>query len=67
MIMLDVRDYCHDCQMFKADVSKMQARTNSGRRFDTVVRCKRAIACHEIHRMFEKQNDQCQGFMGPEF
>ena len=37
MIMLDVRDYCQDCQMFKADVDKMPARTNSGRIFDTVI------------------------------
>ena len=67
MIMLDVRDYCQECQMFKADVDKVPARANSGRNFDTVIRCKRAVACREIHKMFEKQNDKCQGFMGPTF
>jgi len=53
--------------MFKADVDKMPARTNSGRIFNTVIRCKRAVACREIHKMFERQNDKCQGFMGPTF
>lgn len=67
MIRLDVQDYCQECQMFKADVDKMPARINSGRIFDTVIRCKRADACREIHKMFEKQNDKCQGFMGPTF
>ena len=38
-----------------------------GRIADTVVNCEWSDACREIHKMFEKQNDKCQGFMGPTF
>ena len=68
MIMLDVRDYCQDCPKFEADVDKRIFFTGpQGRIADTVVRCERSDACRQIHKMFEKQNDKCQGFMGPTF
>ena len=67
MIMLDVRDYCQDCPKFEADVDKRIFHGPQGRIAETVVRCEMADACREIHKMFEKQNDKCQGFMGPTF
>ena len=67
MIRLDVRDYCHDCPKFEADVDKRILTGPQGRIAETVVSCEWSDACREIHKMFEKQNDKCQGFMGPTF
>lgn len=71
MIRLDVQDYCQECPMFEAVTDHLFMRADSVLRerriFDSVVRCERAEACREIHKMFEKQNDKCQGFMGPTF
>ena len=71
MIMLDVQDYCQECPMFEAVTDHLDVRTNSVRGehgpVNNVIRCKRAVACREIHKMFEKQNDKCQRFMGPTF
>ena len=67
MIRLDVQDYCHDCPKFEADVVKRTFTGPQGRIAETVVSCEWSDACREIHKMFEKQNDKCQGFMGPTF
>lgn len=67
MIILEVRDYCQDCPKFEADVDKRIFTGTQGQIAETVVRCAWSGACREIHKMFEKQNDKCQGFMGPTF
>ena len=67
MIVLDIRDYCHDCPKFEADVDRRIFTGPQGRIAETVVSCEWSDACREIHKMFEKQNDKCQGFMGPTF
>lgn len=71
MIRLDVQDYCQECPMFEAVTDCLDVRTDSVRGehglVNRVVRCERAEVCREIHKMFEKQNDKCQGFMGPTF
>lgn len=67
MIRLDVQDYCQECPKFEADVDKRIFPGPQGWIAETVVRCEMADACREIHKMFEKQNDKCQGFIGPTF
>lgn len=71
MIRLDVQDYCQECPMFEAVTDHLDVRLDSmgGEHgpINSVVRCEREEACREIHKMFEKQNDKCQGFMGPTF
>lgn len=59
MIKLDVNEYCQDCPMFEAKAEKRVFRVPGERAIgDTVVRCERADACEQIHRMFEGQMNE---------
>ena len=49
MIKLDVEEYCHDCDMFEADVNKIGAYS------DTVISCTRRSVCDNLIKFFKKE------------
>ena len=68
MIKLDVMDYCQGCPMFDAEVDKVDSREMGGRgTIQTTVRCKRAMACREIYRQFQRFEKSKDEFMGPTY
>lgn len=52
MIRLELKDYCHDCVNFEAEVEKPQAWYDTNNKIvlytDTIVRCAHAMCCAHI-------------------
>lgn len=62
MIKLDIREYCHNCLDFEADVERGQKclmhRDDAGtmiHQTDTIVRCEHRNRCKAIKRYLEKE------------
>lgn len=58
MIVLDVKEYCHDCVDFRADVThpeKSIATNGDVVQSSTIIRCTNASRCEGIKRYLERR------------
>lgn len=58
MIKLDVQPYCHNCQVFEADVVNAYKTINDDGEWDltdTVIRCRRRNLCSGIKKYLERE------------
>lgn len=57
MIKLNVEEYCHDCDMFEADVNKICGYSFERRIIytDTVISCTRRSVCDNLIKFFKKE------------
>ena len=58
MIRVEVRDYCHDCFDFEANVQGAEEYQINGKpsgQTDTIIRCRQRNRCENIRKYIEKE------------